>query len=286
MSIQTDLISLRSREPPACKRCGASHIKKDGLYRKQKRKQTYKCKRCGCKFVFNQSDLEKMRFHSKVISFAVDLYTNTGIALRTLLRKLREYFGIKVSHETIRLWVKKASKHIYVPRISDLETRFWCVDETKIRVNGKFVMLWVVLDPENKVVLAWHVSKGWSLADGCTILKKALQRTGNVPWQIITDHLPLYKRAIRKVFYRYSGPEHYQDTLRRNNPVERLFREVKRRTKWHSTFRSYETLDDFFNVFFYCYNHNKYHRTIGRIPLEQKTIQQAFKEVGLKTLPT
>lgn len=277
---QLDLNSYQSLEPPACKRCGSAALRKDGRYRRT-RKRVYECKRCGCKFVFNNSDLEKMRHDSSIISFAVDLYVNTGIALRTLARKIWEYFKVKVSYEAVRLWRKKASKHIYIPNVTDLKTRFWCVDETKIRINGRHVMLWVVLDPENKVVLAWHISKGWSMKDAVHVLKTAFERTGNAPWQIITDHLPLYVRAIRKVFYRKQCPEHYQDTLQRNNHIERLFREVKRRTKWFSAFRAYSTLPDFFNVFFYCYNHNKWHRTIGRTPLEQRTIREA-----LLSLPT
>ena len=84
----------------------------------------FECKRCSCKFVFNQSDLEKMRHKSDVIAFAVDLYINTGIGLRTLARKLKEYFNIVVSHITIMNWYKKASKHIHIPRLSDLNAHF------------------------------------------------------------------------------------------------------------------------------------------------------------------
>lgn len=277
---QKDLSSFQSVEPPACKRCGSVGLRKDGRYRRT-RKRVYECKRCGCKFVFNQSDLEKMRFHSRVIAFAVDLYANTGIALRTLKRKLKEHFEVIVSHETIRSWIKKASANIAIPRVSDLKTRFWCVDEHKVRVNGRYIFLWTIIDPESKVVLAWHVSRFRTTKDAVHVLKTAFERTGNAPWQIITDHLPLYVGAIRKAFYRKQCPEHYQDTLQRNNYIERLFREVKRRTKWFSAFRTYDSIAEFFNVFFYCYNHNKYHETIRRTPLDKKTVREA-----LLSLPT
>jgi transposase-like protein len=275
--LQLDLFSYQKLQAPECKRCSSNKIKKDGRYRRvSKQTHRYKCNRCGCRFVLVKSDLEKMRYSSSVISFAVDLYTNTGIALRTLKRKLAEYFSVKVSHETIRNWIKKTSKHIHLPRVSDLKTRFWCVDEHYLKVNGMNVFLWVILDPENKVVLAWHVSRLRTLKDAVHVLKTAFQKTDNTPWQIITDHLPLYQRAIRKVFFRKQCPEHYQDTLQRNNYIERLFREVKRRTKWFSSFRAYSSITDFFNVFFYCYNHNKKHKTINRTPLEYKTVHEAL----------
>jgi transposase-like protein len=128
------------------------------------------------------------------------------------------------------------------------------------------------------VVIAWHLSKVRTLSDAVTILRKAFERTVNVPWQIITDNLPHYRRAIAKVFYRKNKPEHFvAGTVKRNNYIERLFREVKRRTKWFSAFRAYSSIAEFFKVFFYCYNHCKYHTSLRRTPLAQKTLQQAIK---------
>ena len=83
---QLDLNSYQL-EPAQCKRCGSCAIVRNGFYRGT-RKQVYRCKRCNCRFVYNYSDLEKMRFHSKIIAFAVELYTTTGISLRTLARKM------------------------------------------------------------------------------------------------------------------------------------------------------------------------------------------------------
>lgn len=279
MHLQTDLFSYKA-ELPACKRCGSYNIKRDGFYRGT-RKRVYRCKRCKCRFVYNCSDLEKMRFHSKIVAFAVELYTTTGISLRTLARKMKEYFGTGTSYEAIRLWVRKAAKRVYVPRLHELSARFWCVDETMIKVNGSYVWLWVVLDPENKVVIAWHLSKVRTLGDAVTVLRKAFEKTANVPWQIITDNLPHYRRAIAKVFYRGNKPEHFvARTVKRNNYIERLFREVKRRTKWFSAFRAYSSVAEFFKVFFYCYNHCKYHESLRRTPLEQRTLQQAIKSLA------
>ena len=279
---QLDLNSYQL-EPAQCKRCGSYAIVRNGHYRGT-RKQVYRCKRCNCRFVYNYSDLEKMRFHSKIIAFAVELYTTTGISLRTLARKMREYFGIGTSYEAIRLWVRKAAKHVCIPRLHKLNARFWCVDETMIKVNGKYIWLWVVFDPENKVVIAWHTSRVRTLNDAVTLLREAFRRTANVPWQIITDNLPHYRRAIAKVFYRGNRPEHFvAKTVKRNNYIERLFREVKRRTKWFSAFRAYSSVAEFFKVFFYCHNHCKYHESLHRTPLEQRTLQQAIKSLSLLT---
>ena len=103
--IQTDLYSFSYKKGtlvPWCKKCTNKTFHKDG--KTNYGQQLYKCKKCGFRFVWC-SDLPNRRFFSNVIDFVIDLYTTTGISLRTLAKKLLNFFGIKISHEGIRKWV-------------------------------------------------------------------------------------------------------------------------------------------------------------------------------------
>ncbi|MCD6478883.1 MAG: hypothetical protein J7L44_03285, partial [Candidatus Diapherotrites archaeon] len=55
------------------------------------------------------------------------------------------------------------------------------------------------------------------------------------------------------------------------------------RNERFSPFRAYRPAAEFFKVFFYCHNHCKYHESLRRTPLEQRTLQQAIKSLSLLT---
>ena len=261
---QLDLFSYQQEfNAPVCKRCGSSHIKKDGKYKRaSKQVHRYKCARCSCRFVLITSDLEKMRHHSSVVAFASQLYAEAGIGYRSVARLLKQYFDVKASHQAVSDWLAKTAKTVYIPNVSNINIESWAVDETQLKVNGKHIWLWVVFDPVHKLVLSWHVSKTRYLNDAITVLKNALQATGCRPQKIITDAWHGYYRAIKKVIgYRFT--HHYIVGLGHNNYIERFFREIKRRTKWFSTFRATHSLQDFIATFIYCYHYHKPHKTLG-----------------------
>lgn len=279
MNEQKDLFSFRSAKPPACKHCGSSWIVKNGRYKRtSKQKHRYLCKRCGCGFVFNQSDLEKMRYKSKVIAFCVELYSRSGVSLRTLSNFLKTHFDIKASHETIREWVEKASQCTITPDLSNRDIREWSADETCVKINGEQHWLWIVFAPKHKLVIAWHLSKTRTEQDAITLFKKALKATKHRPQTLTTDQLPQYALALRKVLGRINVKHIVVEKLGDNNPIERFFREVKRRIKWFSTFRAKHSAKAFFRIFFYCYHYLKPHKTLNnKTPIKGPTLREALK---------
>ncbi|MBU0666473.1 MAG: hypothetical protein ABIC91_03565 [Nanoarchaeota archaeon] len=54
------------------------------------------------------------RYFSNIISFVVDIYSTVRISLRTLSKKLLEFFDIKVSYEGIRQWILASNKQHFV----------------------------------------------------------------------------------------------------------------------------------------------------------------------------
>ena len=255
--LQTDLYSFsykKSSVTPFCKRCGAENFYRDG--KNSQRKQLYKCKKCGFRFVW-LSDLPNRRYFSNVISFVVDIYSTVGISLRTLSRKLLEFFDIKISHEGIRQWMLASkNKHFVDDKVDNCQT--WHVDETYIKIKGRGPWLWVVYCKESKQILGWHISKGRFFKDAKKVLQRAKERAGNRPTTIITDGLYQYDAAIKKVtgwHWRVYRKNRIKDSgVGKNSPVERVNKEIKRRIKWFGSFQSLKGAKTFMNLFFHYYN--------------------------------
>lgn len=258
--IQTDLHSFSYKKGtlvPRCKRCEATRFYRDG--KNKEGIQRYECRICGFRFVWT-SDLPHCNFFSSIMSFAVELYTSPRMAasLRGVAQVLKKVFNVVVSHEAIRQWVR-AAKRVISRRQNPVSTT-WHVDETYVKIQGNGHWLWIVYCRDTKQVLAWHISKGRFFADAKRVLADALQVAGVRPEKIITDGLWQYQAAIKKAIgwnYREQKKRHIIDSgIGKNAYIERLNREVKRRTKWFSTFQSLEGALAFFGLWFHHHNQN------------------------------
>lgn len=263
--IQTDLYSFGYKKGsllPWCKRCGAEKYHRDG--KSEKGHQIRECEECGFRFLWT-SDFPRRNFFSNVISFAVDLYSTSGISLREIAKKMKKFFGIIISYEGIRQWIIAGEKLNFIDEELDY-AKTWHVDETYIKIKGRGFWLWIVYCSETKRVLAWHISKGRFFKDAKKVLQKALEKTGSVkPDKIITDGLYQYDAAIKKVIgwnWKVQKVCHIKDSgIGKNAVLERVNREVKRRVKWFCTFQALEGARAFFAMFFYHYNQKKVNST-------------------------
>ncbi len=260
--MQKDLISF---SPPNCKRCASHSVVKDGWYQKKLWLHRYRCKRCGYRFV--KGDLPKRRFTAGVIAFAVKLYAELGISLRATARKVKELFGKAVSHTTIQRWVLHCAE-LPLPTVEPVYGPVWHADETMVRGPGEWWWLWVVEDRETRGLLALHLSRERSTEHAMTVLRKAKEAAGMRPQEVVTDGLYDYRSAIKKVLgYRYV--KHTVDSgVGKNAVLERLNREIKRRTKWFTAFRSFESCEHFFRVWQYYYN-QRHNSSTGISPCQQ-----------------
>jgi putative transposase len=271
MLIQTDLNSFSYKNGsivPWCKRCGVSRTVRDGH---SQGKQRIRCKACNYRFVWT-SDMPKRHVFSGIISFATELYATVGISLREIARKLKRFMNVSVCHETIRQWVI-ACKQLHIPQMSPDYTPVWHADEIYIKIKGVRHCLWVVSCHETRAVLAWNISKFHGYPYCVEVLRQALRNTGTRPSMIITDGLWQYQAAIRKVFGT-KHTEHLIDSgIGKNARIERINREIRRRTKWFTTFQSMEGMSAFFNLFFYHYNHTKPNRVLGVTPATKANVK-------------
>lgn len=255
--IQTDLYSFSFRQGtlvPWCKNCGHENFYRDG--KTNYGKQLYKCKKCGFRFVW-RSDLPNKKFFSSVINFAVELYATIGISLRKISACLLKFCNIKVSHETIRLWIlQDKNPHFIEGKSNNAQT--WHCDETCIKIKGKYYWLWIVYCRETRQVLSWHISKTHLLKDAVAVLQKAKQRIRQKPEKIITDGLWQYPAAIKKVMgwhWTEQKERHIIDSgIGKNSFIERVNREIKRRIKWFGSFQAIKGAEFFFKLFFHKFN--------------------------------
>ena len=203
--------------------------------------------------------MERKRFFSSVISFAVEIYTDLrkGISLKGIAELLKKIFDVEVTYEAIRQWVLASNKTISRREIAKATT--WHVDETYIKIKGNGYWLWIVYDKLG--VLSWRISKKRKIKDAKIVLQKALEVAGIKPAKIITDGLKQYCYAIKKVIgwnWKVQKEKHIVSSgIGRNWYIERLNREIKRRIKWFSTFQSIKGAKAFFGMWFYNFNKRK-----------------------------
>jgi transposase-like protein len=189
-----------------------------------------------------------------LIDFAVDLYVRIGASLRIIAQKIWKFFKTKVSHETIRQWVKD----IKIPSPEIASSGVWSVDETTIRIKKQWYWLWIVMDYQSRQIISWHLSKDRMITDARTVIQKAKQKM-NKPSVIYTDGLWSYQKAIKKEYGWRQNP--HKRTMNAafgpNSRIERLNREVKRRVKWFSTFQSLDGAKTFIEQWINQYNTEK-----------------------------
>ena len=133
-----------------------------------------------------------------VILQCVRWYCKYGINYRDLEEMMAER-GVEVDHTTIYRWVQRCAPELE-KRITWYQNRMsfsWRVDETYIRVKGRWRYLYRAID-KHGATLDYYLSARRSAKAAKRFLAKALRRSGEwVPLVINTDRNPAYGEAIR-----------------------------------------------------------------------------------------
>jgi putative transposase len=121
------------------------------------------------------------------------------------LRDLAEMFlhrGIVFTHEAVRDWENKLAPflgEILRKRRDGTVGASWYVDETYVRVDGRWQYLYRAIDRDGNLVDV-RLSDTRDLAAAEAFFRAAWTGTGVVPHRITTDGHDAYPRAIRAVF--------------------------------------------------------------------------------------
>lgn len=267
-----------------CKYCRSDNIVKQGRRRnKSGTVQRYVCRACKQTFSANFG-FRYRRYDPAVISEALYLFYS-NMSVRGIADVLRMR-GITVSPSAIYKWVRRYSKiaAIYTDSLTPSVGNWYRGDEVWVNIMGKKYYLFATMDDDTRYWLAGELadSKDKHDADNIFRLTKAVAG-GKNPTALITDKLPAYRKAARKIFGSKTY-HHYDAGIRSkrightgrptgsiyhpsNNKMERLNGTIRDREK---TFRGLGTPDTpVFEGLKVHYNHVRTHDALkNRTPAE------------------
>jgi transposase-like protein len=167
------------------------------------------------------------RFPPDVIVLAVRWYLRFGLSYRDVEELLAER-GIDVDHVTVHRWVRR-----FTPLLADA-ARFarhrvgdrWHVDETYVKVAGRWVYLYRAVDQFGQVIDVYASTRRDSEA-ARRFFDRAKTTTGVVPSEVITDRAPTYPRVLDEMWpTAWHHAEQYA-----NNRIEADHSQLKRRLR-------------------------------------------------------
>jgi putative transposase len=192
--------------------------------------QRFRCRTCGKQFNERSGTLlNRAQYPSDVIALVVLWRLRYKLALRDL----PEMFlvrGIVFSHEAVREWEAKLTPALAEDlrrRRRGKAGRSWYVDETYVRVDGRWRYLYRAIDRSGALVDVMF-SERRDMAAARAFFRSAKAVTGDTPDRVTTDGHDSYPRAIRTEL----GKEVRHRTSRYlNNRLEQDHRGIKGRCR-------------------------------------------------------
>lgn len=177
--------------------------------------------------------LKGFRYPRSVIGFAVWAYHRFALSLRDVEDLLAER-GVRVSHETVRSWVRRFGRQI-AGRIREdcpAPADKWHLDEMVIVIGSKKRWLWRAVDARGDV-LEILVQARRNANAAKRFMRKLMLKWG-APRVLITDKLGSYRVAQRGLC---PGTDH-RAHKGLNNRAEASHRHTRRREKIMGRFKS------------------------------------------------
>ena len=182
----------------------------------------------------SMDDLFKGRhFEREIIVLCVRWYLRFKLSLRDLVEMMAER-ALALAHTTIMRWVQR-----FVPEFEKRWNRFarkagrsWRVDETYVRIRGKWTYLYRAVDREGQTI-DFRLSASRDVKAAKAFFRKALKTQGRAPVSITLDG---YAAAHRAVCELPAQNPRWKDTRLLsskylNNRIEQDHRNMKSRIK-------------------------------------------------------
>ncbi len=219
---------------PTCFYCSSQKVIKRGV-RKNKgvQRQRFYCKDCRRYFVADK-EFQGIKVTPEMATLCLDLFFK-GLSLRKIKDTLQQFYGQRISHETVRSYISvfmeaidKQVKGLQPKGCSRLHT-----DETFIKENGATKYCWNTLDRKSRFLLASTVTESRGKKDAKQHFRQVKDRYLLHPKQITTDGLFSYHDAIRETFNSGQEPVRHERSVGflKNQRVERLHNSQKERLK-------------------------------------------------------
>ena len=263
-----------------CPRCSSDKVVKRG--KGKLGEQTYACKSCNGRF-YQDRPVKGRRASPKQVASAVDMYYD-GLSYKVIADNLAAMYDVPPpSKATIFEWVRDHTK-LAMDEMKPHKAHTgpeWVADEMVVKVGGRNMWLWNVMDSQTRYLLASLLHPRRDTRAATAVIRRALANSANPPKRIKTDRLASYIDAIERVFG--GEVEHVQSEGIRaelnNNMSERLQGTFRARTK---TLRGLQTLDSgqtFLDGWTINYNLFRPHESLGnRRPAEVARLGAPFRE--------
>lgn len=218
-------------EQLTCRYCGSGIIWKYGKNRSGE--QRYKCPNCEKVFLAVDA-LPKMRVTVRQLGDVMGQYYG-GMSYKELRRQFKQQHEDDMSRSSFHRWLTKfteiavdeASK--YHPRVG----KKWIADECVLKIGGKNVWCWDIIDSDTRFLLATHISPTRTIHDAKKLMDKAARVASRVPKLVITDALRAYIDGIELAYG--SETKHIQ-----SKPFAEADISTNLIERWHSTLRARE----------------------------------------------
>lgn len=189
---------------------------------------TYFCQRC--QRTFNQrtgTPFNYLEFPTDIVLLAVLWRLRYKLSLRDVAEMFLER-GFVFTHETLRDWEAR-----FAPLIADqLRIRrrgqagaSWYVDETYLKVHGKWCYLYRAIDGDGNLVDS-RLSEKRDMDAAKQFFKQAMAVVGHAPECVTTDGHRSYPRAIRETM---GNDVKHRTNVYLNNRIEQDHRGIKQR---------------------------------------------------------
>jgi len=144
------------------------------------------------------------RFDREIIVLCVRWYLRYKLSFRDLVEMMAER-GLSLAHTTIMRWIQR-----YVPEFERRWSRFvrpvgrsWRVDETYVKIKGRWTYLYRAVDKEGKTVDFLLRAKRDSAA-AKAFFRRAFRRQGRLPHKITLDGYQASHRAAKEALGEHS----------------------------------------------------------------------------------
>jgi len=183
------------------------------------------------------------QYEKSIIRVCVSWYLRYALSYRDL-EEMMEERGLQLDHSTIWHWVKRYAVILaeIIRRKAKRPNGSWRVDETYVKVRGKWVYLYRAVDSEGQRVDFWLSSKRDTQA-AKRFFKRALCNTKQAPNAITTDKNASYPPAIESLKTEGFLPNSVVHRTNKylNNIIEQDHRRIKRVLKGKGPFKSFRS---------------------------------------------